>query len=554
MERKLFKDIKDSIERLNCMKNSTDVELHNYSTITSLEIHSRNSSENYYETMLSQTQPLPNISKIAEEPEIEHISQKLLIDIVKSNNTLLCRKYINSRADFIYQDSKKRTFVHIAAKKGYLEMCQLLLAYTSIDINAKDQDKRSPIHLAAMKGHAYVVQYLHRCGGYLHIKDKLGNTALDYAIESKNTDLINYLFEKSPSLTKSLGFNVQLLLKSQGITLKLPGTPKSDDKNKISKIVHPTDSIGYHDFSPIQLLGKGSFGSVYLVLLKDTGKHYAMKMINKEKIYQDGLENYLKTEKNVMILINSPFITRLHCTFQTSQFFCLVMEYCAGGTIADILNVDRCMPEPKAKLYVCEIIAGIEDLHKNNVIYRDLKPENVLIDETGHIKLSDFGLSKEGIESDIAAESFCGTVAYLAPEVLQKKGYGKCADWYALGILIYEILTGSQPKKEDHKNWLLNKIGKNRLRLPKYISSNARNLLQGLLCPDYKNRLGFQGPLQVKSHPFFEGIDWGAVYRRELTMPIPVIKPVPHCFIPECSMPTGKSHKNLEDWSFILPS
>ena len=402
-----------------------------------------------------------------------------------------------------------------------------------------------------MNGHSFIVQYLHRCGGYLHIKDRFENTVLDYAIESKNIELITYVFEKSPSLSNSLGFNVEGLLKSQGIAINLTRRPYSNEKHKITKVEEPVDAVGYHDFTPIEVLGHGSFGKVYLVQMKESGEYYAMKLIKKERVYREKLETYVKTERNVMSTVKSPFTVRLHYAFQTPQFFCMVMDFCSGGTLGGILRSERCMTENKARLYLAEIILGIEDLHKRDIIYRDLKPENILIDQFGHIKLSDFGLAKEGINDEMSAESFCGTVAYVAPEILEKKGHGKCADWFTLGILMYELLTGKVPKRDSGKEWGVEK-NKNKFRLPRYISPDGRNLLEALLCCDYRNRIGYLGVKQIKDHMFFNGIDWDSVYRQELSMPVPLKKDTHDCFIPDNEMHSGKNYKNLEGWSLIV--
>ena len=555
MESKLFKEIKQSIGKLNCMNTLSDksLDIHNYSTVIELNntLHTRQNSYTYEENTLSQTQPLPKISIISEQVELELNANKCLKECIKSNNIALCRKYLNSGSNFLHVTNKNRTYLHKAAKSGNLEICLLLLAYTTININAKDEDSRSAIHLAAMNGHSFIVQYLHRCGGYLHIKDRFASTVLDYAIESKNIELITYVFEKSPSLSNGLGFNVEGLLRSQGIAINLKRKPYTDEKNKIAKVEEPVDSVGFHNFNSIEVLGHGSFGKVYLVQMKESGDYYAMKLIEKERIYQEKLEVYVKTERNVMSTVKSPFIIRLHYAFQTPQFFGLVMDYCSGGTLADILRRERCMPENMARLYLSEILLGIEDLHRHNIIYRDLKPENILIDKLGHVKLSDFGLAKEGISGEMSAESFCGTVAYLAPEIVEKKGHGKCADWFALGILMYEMLTGKVPNRENGKEWAGDR-NKSKLRLPRYINPAGRNLLEALLCNDYRNRIGFLGVKEIKEHMFFNGIDWDSVHRKELAMPVPVVKNIKNSFMDECEMPSGKNFKNLEGWSLIV--
>ena len=548
MDRNFFTDIKESFKRLNCMNNlpKNERDSYNYSMIleTVNTLHTRNNSYNNEANFLSQTQPLPRISIISDQNEVEYNNIKLINACVKSNNAILCRKYINEKADFLYIDNKKQTYLHKAAKNGCLDVCQLLLAYTSININSKDINSRFPIHLAAMKKHSVIVQYLHRCGSYLHLKDKMNNTVLDYAIETKNAELISFIFEKSPFLSKILGCNLQELLVSKGKKL-------TNENNKMKKIRDPVDSIGYYDFLPMKLLGKGSFGQVYLVRMKENGSYYAMKLINKEKIYQEGLESYIISERNVMAKINSPFIVKLYYSFQTPQFFCLIMDYCSRGTLADILHKEKSLTEDIAKIYLSEILLGIEDLHKANIIYRDLKLENVLIHDNGHILLSDFGLAKEGIGEENSTKSFCGTIAYLAPEIIGRKSYGKCIDWYAFGVIMFQLLTGAYPIKSYKKNWVLCKLDRGKFKIPKNISPSGRNLLEGLLCTDYTKRIGYQGAFQIKEHSFFEDIDWDATYKKEYNQYASGNKAISQNIIPEHLMPTGNYQRNLDDWSII---
>lgn len=200
-----------------------------------------------------------------------------------------------------------------------------------------------------------------------------------------------------------------------------------------------------HSFYPIQMLGKGSFGEVYLVQKKDTGQYYAMKVLPKDKIIGQNLIKYAFAEKNVLSSLNHPFIVKLHCSFQTKRRLFLVLDYCPGGDLGKMLQKENKFSEARARIYLCEILLAIEELHNHEVIYRDLKPDNVVIDSEGHALLTDFGLSKEGVKETDYATSFCGSVAYLAPEILARSGHGRSVDWYLLGVLLYEMLVGVPP-------------------------------------------------------------------------------------------------------------
>lgn len=177
-----------------------------------------------------------------------------------------------------------------------------------------------------------------------------------------------------------------------------------------------------------------------------------MKVLNKTKIKQQNLIKYAITERNVMATMQHPFIVRLRFAFQTHDKLFLVSDYCPGGDLSQYLEIERIFPEWKAKFYLCEIILAIEALHEKDVLFRDLKPDNVVLDEEGHALLTDFGLSKEGVNySQTGAKSFCGSYAYLAPEMVKKVGHGKAVDWYLLGVLFYEMLTGLPPYYAEDK-------------------------------------------------------------------------------------------------------
>jgi serine/threonine protein kinase len=209
--------------------------------------------------------------------------------------------------------------------------------------------------------------------------------------------------------------------------------------------------IGLSSFVPVQLLGKGSFGEVYLVKKKTTNKLYAMKIISKNMIVRQSITKYVYTEKNIQSVLKHPFIVRLYCAFQTKSKLVMVMDYCKGGDLGYVLQREKKLKEERARIYLAEVLLAISELHSREIIYRDLKPDNVVLDEDGHALLTDFGLSKEGMKGAEFTQSFCGSVAYLAPEMLRRSGHGRTVDWYLLGVLLYEMLVGIPPYFNKNK-------------------------------------------------------------------------------------------------------
>lgn len=199
-------------------------------------------------------------------------------------------------------------------------------------------------------------------------------------------------------------------------------------------------------------MGTGSFGEVYLVEKISNGHYYAMKVLSKAKIMSHNLTRYAMTERNVLSLATHPFIVKLHYAFQTQEKLFLILDYCPGGDLAEYLQLEKRFNEDKTRLYSSEILLALEELHRKDIIFRDLKPDNIVLDHDGHAMLTDFGLSKEGVYGiDAEAKSFCGSYAYLAPEMLRKVGHGKAVDWYLLGVVIYEMLCGIPPYYANNK-------------------------------------------------------------------------------------------------------
>jgi serine/threonine protein kinase len=252
-----------------------------------------------------------------------------------------------------------------------------------------------------------------------------------------------------------------------------------------------------------------------------------MKVIKKILVLQKNLIRHTHTERNVLVAVRHPFIVSLKYAFQTEQKLYLIMDYIPGGELFSRLNAENYFLESQAAFYAAEIVLVFEHLHNIDTIYRDLKPENILIQVDGHICLTDFGLAKREIV-DSSARTFCGTLAYMAPEmILLDKPYGKPADWWALGALIFEMLTGRTPFTASNNKDLQNKILTSKLVIPERLSLPAKNIIKGLLNRNVDKRLGSgpKGIEKLKKHSFFEGIDWTKLSRKQINPPFkPILK------------------------------
>jgi len=223
-----------------------------------------------------------------------------------------------------------------------------------------------------------------------------------------------------------------------------------------------------------------------------------------------------------------------------------------SGDLGKIVIKEGRLTEPRAKMYAAEILIALEDLHKRDIIFRDLKPDNVVIDEEGHALLTDFGLSKEGIAGAEMAQSFCGSVAYLAPEMFKKSGHGKSVDWYLLGVIIYEMLVGMPPYFSKDRDQLFKNIKGGPLKLPLFLSQSARNLIIALLNRDPHKRLGAgkEDANAIKKHPWFSDINWTDARNRKLKVPVPKIKPIPEGYISPEIFGDRNDNNKVEGWEY----
>ena len=282
--------------------------------------------------------------------------------------------------------------------------------------------------------------------------------------------------------------------------------------------------VALEDFDLLKVLGKGGFGKVMLVRKKGTTDIYAMKVLKKEAVIRRNQVTHTKTETHILKQIRHPFLTRMHFAFQSEGKLYMVLNYLPGGELFYRLKREGRFSVERVRLYAAEIGLGLGHLHSLDMIYRDLKPENILLDEVGHICLTDFGLSKESVATVNAAKTFCGTPEYLAPEILQGVGHGKPVDWWSLGTLVFEMLTGLPPFYSRNINHMYEKILKAELRCPSYLPSDVKGLIEGLLIRDPVKRLG-SGPGDIKeleANAFFKDLDFKKVEAKEYT---PIYKP-----------------------------
>lgn len=512
-----------------------------------------------------------------------------------NNDSDLCKLLLDKKfygeiaAEPNSKDENGMTPLHISTSRGNIRVCEVLLDYGfMIELNSRDPWGRTPLHLACIEGQLTAAQLLLRSGAFINAVDDLMNTPMHYAVEKANKDFLSWIIYRYPDLTIKNANGKTPLEMSNTLSIQeilgtgrvpppvLDMTPQhiqiiNTQEEEANNILIPTSSfisrknlqeakevrkMTPSDFEAIQLLGKGSFGEVYLVETKATKELYAMKILLKSKIMGQNLVKYAMTERNVLSYIKHPFIVGLKYAFQTSTKLYLILDFCPGGSMASQIAREKRFSETRARIYLSEILLAIEELHKRDIIYRDLKPDNIVLDEEGHALLTDFGLSKEGVMDNQSAKSFCGSVAYLAPEMLRRQGHGKAVDWYLLGVLFYEMIVGFPPYFSSNRDQMFSNIQRGKLKIPTSLSGDARSLLKELLNRDPLKRLGSRRDgEEVKEHSFFYGINWDSVLRKELRPPKPYLTAIMPGPMPQEKIMGNQSHfdqsTHISGWTFI---
>ena len=284
------------------------------------------------------------------------------------------------------------------------------------------------------------------------------------------------------------------------------------------------------DFIIRKMIGKGTFGKVFLVEHNSSGKLYAMKCIRKDKILEhDQMEN-IQLEKNILFTVDHPFLVNMEYVFQNEFRIYFLMKFVKGGELFRHLVEVRIFPENQAKFFAAQVAMALAHLHSKKIIYRDLKPENVLVGEDGYLLVADFGLAKFVQQGELA-NSFCGTAEYLAPEMLIGNGHDFTVDWWALGILIFEMVVGIPPFFHRNKHRMYFLIRESPVNFPDpvrhkiTVSPEAQDLIVKLLDKNRMTRLGVNGVQEILSHPWFKDLDMDKLLKKELTPPyIPKVK------------------------------
>ncbi|XP_042586340.1 protein kinase C zeta type-like [Cyprinus carpio] len=309
-----------------------------------------------------------------------------------------------------------------------------------------------------------------------------------------------------------------------------------DDAEDLKAVVDGIEGIqisqglGLGDFDLIRVIGRGSYAKVLLVRLKKNEQIYAMKVVKKELVHDDEDIDWVQTEKHVFEQASTnPFLVGLHSCFQTESRLFLVIDYVNGGDLMFHMQKQRKLPEEHARFYAAEICIALNFLHEKGIIYRDLKLDNVLLDQDGHIKITDYGMCKEGIRPGDTTSTFCGTPNYIAPEILRGEDYGFSVDWWALGVLMFEMMAGRSPfdiitdnPDMNTEEYLFQVILEKPIRIPRSLSVKAASVLKGFLNKDPKERLGCQvqtGFTDIKSHTFFRSIDWDQLEQKQVMPP-----------------------------------
>ena len=292
------------------------------------------------------------------------------------------------------------------------------------------------------------------------------------------------------------------------------------EETLIASIVEsqPVWKLTRKDFEFLRLIGRGNFAKVFLVKKLSTGVLYAMKVLKKRDIDKQNQRLHTIVERNILAKYNSPFLVELKYAFQDFRNIYMALEFIQGGELFLQIRKSGRFSEERAQFYLAEILLALDYLHANGIIYRDLKPENILLDIEGHIKLTDFGLSKIGIdEKNPKAYTFCGTTEYLAPEIIKNQGYDKSVDYWSLGVVLYEMVSGISPFYSKNKSEVLKNITNKRLEIKNYFSDRVSDLINKLLTINSKERL--QDADIMKNHQFFKDLDWDRMSRKELTPP-----------------------------------
>ncbi|XP_063220188.1 microtubule-associated serine/threonine-protein kinase 3 isoform X2 [Bacillus rossius redtenbacheri] len=363
---------------------------------------------------------------------------------------------------------------------------------------------------------------------YHRLEQAEGQAKTSHGIKA---DIPQYIISK-------LGLNTDPITEFQEDLSEMENTSEKG-KLSLSQTANPRQLMelkipSEEDFSIIKLISNGAYGAVYLVRLKETHQRFAMKKIAKNKLMLRNQVDQVFAERDIMSFTDNPFVVSMYCSFETKKHLCIVMEYVEGGDCATLLKTMGPLLPDVARFYFAETVLAVEYLHSYGIVHRDLKPDNLLITALGHIKLTDFGLSKMGLMSlatnlyegymDKETKQFSdkqvfGTPEYIAPEVILRQGYGKPVDWWSMGIILYEFLVGCVPFFGDTPEELFAHTVNDDIEWPAEedwpVQAEAKEIITGLLQQSPRDRLGTVSAQEVKEHQYFHGVDWNSLLRQK---------------------------------------
>ena len=472
---------------------------------------------------------------------------------IQYNKLISFHKLLKLGADPNAKQKQGMSCLHLAAIKNQQDMFLTLLCYHA-DTSLQDNYGLEP--LCYMKD----IVFISRIKSIAHLhnqKYELLEPPLKkkHFVDRKRTymsrlGLIN-LPAQEPLSINNYSYEDRYT-KSQDVRLGASQKQRDTSNSGLTSVDSKTTTTS--DFVIEDLIGQGSFGEIYCAKKVDTGKLYAIKTLSKRQVLCSRLSTYLQTEKKVLMNFTHPFLVRLHSCFQNDKKLFMVIDYCEKGDLGKMLKHSKRIPEHKLRILLAELILGIQSLHDHGILHRDIKPENVLIDKEGHIKLTDFGFSKELEKSKLTASSFCGSLIYLPPEMVSRKEHDFSIDWYLLGQLAYECLTGSPPFYDKSKERMMYRIMNEELRMPTGVSEDIWDIVSRLMNKSTGERLGSRrGGEEIKEHPFFLGLDWKRVAAKDY--PLFGSSDVPSYGIRHLNLPIDShscrySRSHLSLWSF----
>ena len=440
---------------------------------------------------------------------------------------------------YVQLDPIKGLFLRYAQKADYpVKPLEVLLLKDFINCKISNDSSEKFFYLEATftSNHLYRFESreacnkwndaINKCSTYAKYWENISKKHIEVPLylSTLNTDIIEINCQNGEMKTiesKNKGESNQIQKKKP--RRKNPYANREEDYKLLEDPILNNTTVGFNSFTILDCLGAGSFGKVFKVRMKSNGEIYAMKVINKRFLMKNNQLRYAITECNVLKQATSPFILTLYYSFQTPENLYMIIDYCPGGDL-NFHIIQNLFEEDEARFYISELILGIEHLHELDIIYRDLKPENILINDDNHIKLADFGLAKEGVNDVQSSKSFVGSPAYLAPEMLMRKGVGKSADIYGIGAVLYEMICGTPPFFSNNIKILYKNISQSKLMLHDYFSDELKDLLSQLLCRDPNKRIGVMDKNELKNHEWFKDIDWDKLAKKQIEPPLDLVE------------------------------